>query len=213
MRKMKINFIYSHFFRFAKSLPVLLIGISLLSLPLKAQVGKSYFPADPANLYNWRSGMINPSIGAFQTGALEAGFKVFHLGFTDGNSTAFKSTYALLNLPRLLPAKLAFSIHTQLFTNPLFEDMEFNLNLSRQFFNIVSVGIATGFRGLSYQTENFDLVDLDDPVFANGSSRWQPDLGAGVTVLITPQIILGAGVSHLNRPVVSLLDNSIRLDP
>lgn len=178
-----------------------------------AQVGQNYFQSSPANLYDWRSTLTNPSINAFQTGALEVGFKIFHLGFADQGSTLFTSGYALLNLPRLLPLKLALGVQSQLFSTPIYREVDMRLTLSRQIFGRISLGFGAGFRGISFQTDSFDLIDLDDPVFANGSSRWQPDLSAGVTLMPFSQIIIGVGVRHLNRPSVSLIDDSIKLDP
>ncbi|MCB0296940.1 MAG: hypothetical protein KDG51_17255, partial [Calditrichaeota bacterium] len=75
---------------------ILLMLLTAGGYTARAQVGLSYFPADPANLYDWRAGMVNPSIGVFQTGAVEMGVKLFHLGFADNDAAAFQAAYFLL---------------------------------------------------------------------------------------------------------------------
>ncbi len=192
---------------------MLFLGLFLSTKAANAQVGQNYFPADPSNLFDWRAALQNPSIGAFQNGAVEVGFKLHHLGFADNNASAFRSTYALLNMPRRLPAGLSFGLQTQFFNNPLLQESQFNIALSRKFSRVVSIGFGIGLRNLSYNRDNFDLVDQDDPVFAQGTSRWQPDLSAGITVLAFSPVVLGLGISHFNRPSVSLIGDDVRLNP
>ena len=192
---------------------LLLLGLCFSTAPLNAQVGQNYFAADPSNLFDWRAALQNPSIGAFQNGAVEIGYKIHHLGFADNNAGAFRSSYALLNLPRRLPEGIAIGFQMQFFNNPLLQEGQMNLSISRKFSRLVSVGFGIGLRNLSYNTDNFNLVDIDDPVFARGTSRWQPDISAGITVLPFSPVVLGLGISHLNRPSVSLIGDDVRLNP
>ncbi|RMH84583.1 MAG: hypothetical protein D6681_16555 [Calditrichaeota bacterium] len=178
-----------------------------------AQIGLNHFPAGAANLYEWRASLVNPSLGAYQHGAVEAGFKLMHLGFLDGNATAFKATYALVHLPRWLPHRLAFSARVQHFSGPLLQEFELGVALSRQFWRRFSLGVSLGVRNFSYNREAFDLVDPDDPVFAGGTSRWQPDVAVGLTYIGAAPLIIGVGVTHLNRPAVSLAGDAVRLTP
>lgn len=180
---------------------------------LFSQVGQTYFSANPANLYEWRSGLVNPSIGAYQTKAVEVGFKLLHLGFADANAAQFKATYLRLNLPRQLPAQLALGLNSRLFTTPIFQEMSFQINLARQFPAKFAVGLSLGLLGISYDRSNFDLVDPDDPVFAGGTSRLQPDVGVGVTLLALRPLVIGFSANHLNRPIISLVDDNLRLEP
>ena len=197
----------------AKFQTVSVLAAILLARPAAGQVGANYFVTDPANLYDWRAALLNPSIGAYQTGAVEFGFKVFQLGFADAGATLFKSGYAVLNLPRRLPANLTFGVQTQAFVTPLLRDTRFQLTLSRAFFQVFSLGVGVGMLGFSYSTDSFDLVDPDDPVFSGGTSRWQPDLSLGLTIVPMSSLVLGVSVRHLNQPAVSLRDNSVRLEP
>ncbi len=191
---------------------IAVVWIALITAA-SAQIGQTYFPADPANVRDWRAGLRNPSIGAFQTGAVEAGFKIFQLGFADNNADGLKATYAVANIPRRLPYKLSIGVQTQWFTTPLFQEGELRASISRQFQKSFAFGFSLGLRGNGYNSDNFDLVDLDDPVFADGTFRFQPDLGIGVTWLpdFAPMVV-ALTVNHLNRPAVSLLDDAIQLD-
>ncbi len=179
----------------------------------RAQVGQNYFPSDPANLYDWRAALGNPSIGAFQRGAAEAGYKLFHLGFADQGGSIFKASYALVNLPRQLPYRLAVGGQLQFFTSPLFQEGQFRVNLSRRWNRYLAVGIGLALRNISYNQENFDLVDPNDPVFAGGTSLWQPDISIGAVLIPWEPVLIGIGLTHLNRPSVSLLNSDIRLAP
>lgn len=178
----------------------------------RAQVGLSYFPADPANLYDWRAELVNPSIGVFQTGAVEMGVKLFHLGFVDNDAAAFQAAYFLLNLPRRLPEQLGLGLQVQSFRAGLFQESEFKLNLSRRLQPNLSLGIGLALRHFGYDRAQFDLVDPDDPVFAGGTSRWQPDLGLGLTYMPLTPLVLTLSVSHLNRPAVTLTGDAVTLD-
>lgn len=185
----------------------------LATLPLSAQVGQNYFPADPANIYDWRSAMVNPSISDFQNGAVDIGFKILYLGFADNNASAFKASYVLLNVPRRLPYMLTGGFQLQLFSTPLYQETELKFIFSRRIKRIYSVGLSLGLLGVSYNRDNFDLVDPGDPVFAKGTSRWPLDIGLGVTMMPTERWLIGLGIRHLNSPPVSLLNNDVKLSP
>jgi hypothetical protein len=190
------------------------IAFLLFCVPFAyGQVGQDYFTVDPANLYDWRSTLLNPSIGSYQNGAIEAGYKMLHLGFVDNDGAALKSGYLALNLPRRLFADLNFGVQSVFFSTPLFRETEFGVSLSRRFFHYVSFGAGLRIRGLSYQADNFDLVDPDDPVFADGGSTWQPDLNLSMTIAPWTSFVIGAAVHHLNTPSVSLVGSSVTLEP
>ena len=162
--------------------PWYVVGLLLLLIlappPLSAQVGQNYFPADPANIYDWRSAMINPSISDFQNGAVDIGFKIIYLGFADNNASAFKASYVLLNVPRRLPYLLTGGFQLQLFSTPLYQETEVKFIFSRRIKRIYSVGLSFGLLGVSYNRDNFDLVDAGDPVFANGAPPAGPWISA-----------------------------------
>lgn len=179
----------------------------------QAQVGLDFFRAEPANLYDWRAAMVNPSIGALQTGAVEAGFKIFHLGFADAGAALFKAGYFVLNVPKRLPFELTAGLQTQHFTTPLYNESSLRVALSRRFSPKLALGIGIGMLGISYQASEFELDDFSDPVLAGGTSLWRPDLHLGLTFMPFSTVIVAAGVSHLNRPNLSLVDDAVRLEP
>ena len=190
------------------------VAVAVLAFAVRgfSQVGLDYFPAGAANPYDWRSAITNPSMGALQTGALEVGFKILNLGFSDGNSTLFKAGYALVNYPGRLPWELTGGLQTQTFNTPLFSESEFRLVFSRLVNSKLAIGAGVAMHGVSYNRERFDLVDPDDPVFSGGTSLWQPDINLGVTIMPVNALLIGIGMHHLNQASMSLTGADIRLE-
>jgi hypothetical protein len=178
-----------------------------------AQAGLKFFQAEPTNLYDWRAAMVNPSLGVLQSGAVEAGFKIFHLGFADAGAALFKAGYVVLNVPKRLPMELAAGLQSQFFHTPLYRENALRLVLSRRMSPKVALGLGIGILGLSYNQNEFLLDDTTDPVLSGGTSLWKPDLSLGLTFMPTSTVVIGVGVSHLNRPNVSLVGDAIRLEP
>ena len=199
--------------RAKKSVFAAAVVCGLWAGPAHAQVGLNFFAAEPTNLYDWRAAMVNPSIGALQTGAVEAGFKIFHLGFADAGAALFKAGYFVLNMPKRLPYELTFGLHSQHFSTPLYNESALRLSLSRSLSPNVTVGVSAGLLGISYQQNAFDLVDTSDPVLSGGTSLWKPDLHLGVTFMPLSTVVVAAGISHLNRPNLSLIGDAVKLEP
>lgn len=183
------------------------------SASAQAQVGLNFFQADPANVYDWRAAMVNPSISALQSGAVEAGFKIFHLGFADAGAALFKAGYFVLNVPKRLPFELTAGLQSQYFSTPLYNESSLRAVFSRRVSTKLTLGVGIGLLGISYDAGKFELDDLSDPVLAGGTSLWKPGVHLGVTFMPFNTVVLAAGVSHLNRPNISLIDDAIRLEP
>lgn len=199
--------------RVKKIICILGTALSLGTQPLLSQVGQSYFQGEPTNLHDWRAAIQNPSLGVLQAGAFEAGFKVLHFGFVDGDAGALKAGYLILNVPRRLPYQFALGLQTQIFHSPLFSENDLRLSISRRFSSRLALGIGFGLRGISYSTDRFTPEVLADPVFAGKSAIWKPDLGLGLTFMPLNSLIIGAGIQHINRPNVSLVGDATRLEP
>ncbi|MFQ5627531.1 MAG: type IX secretion system membrane protein PorP/SprF [bacterium] len=178
-----------------------------------AQAGFSLFQPEPTNIYDWRAAMVNPSLGALQSGAVEAGFKIFHLGFADAGASLFKAGYVVLNVPKRLPFELTAGLQTQFFHTPLYSENALRLALSRRVSPKFAIGAGFSVLGLSYNESQFNLVDTTDPVLAGSTSLWKPDVSLGLTFMPMRSVVIGVGVSHINRPSISLIGDDIHLEP
>lgn len=191
----------------------MLLWLGLGVTPASGQVGMNYVKATQTNIYDWRSAMINPSVSALQTGALEVGFKVLHLGFLANDATPFKAGYFIFNLPRRLPYKLTFGLQSELFHSPNYRENLFRVVFSRRVSNKATIGLGLGFRNVSFDVDPASEEHLNDPVFAKGTSFFRPDISLGATLMPTPALVIGIGVAHLNRPNVALGEAGMHLDP
>ncbi|MCA9732142.1 MAG: type IX secretion system membrane protein PorP/SprF [Deferribacteres bacterium] len=183
---------------------------------LKAQIAGTDLPAIPTDVHDWRSIQVNPSIAGLQSGALEMGYRVLHAGFADAGTSLFKSGYVVLNFPRRLPGESSLGFASTMFTTPIWQESELHLFFSKRLTPQFELGLSLGAINFNYQTAHFTYLDTDfndDPVFNNGTSLWKLDTGFGVTYTPTSSILVGLGITHLNRPNVSLIGDDIHLNP
>ncbi|MFQ5709392.1 MAG: type IX secretion system membrane protein PorP/SprF [bacterium] len=192
----------------SKSLDILLfVSASIFATSgLRAQ---NIINANPAESYDFRAAFVNPAIISFQNAHVAAGGKLFHLGFVDNQSNPFRQGYVSLSLPFGINNQTGFGIQAQYFNTPLFSQSNISLNIAKRIHRIYSFGLKLNVFSKSFNRDNFDLVDPDDPVFANGTSVWSTTLGAGVAVIPHPNLSLGIGVDHINRANVSLIGDDV----
>lgn len=105
-----------------------------------------------------------------------------------------------------------FSLSGQYFTSEIYRSSNFSLGYGRSLWNgNVSLGLDLGVIFLSYNQDNFRLVDLNDPVFARGTSRSAIDLGMSVLLNPVDLFYFGIAVKHLNQPDISLAEDDVRM--
>ncbi len=189
----------------------LIPAIWVLSL---LQAGPSAFTqnlivANPAEVKDFRAAFVNPALIAYQESHAALGGKVFHLGFVEGRSNPFRQGYVSLVLPTGINNAMGLGLQAQYFTAPLYRQSNISFLMSRRWRHKVAFGIRVNLFSRSYNEDEFDLVDPDDPVFRNGTTQWAGTLGAGVAILPLPFLSLGIGVDHINRANISLAKDDV----
>ncbi len=112
---------------------------------------------------------------------------------------------------RWLPSELAFATHIQTLSMPIYSQSYASVAVSRRFHHLFSVGLKAGLLSKSYDRNDFNLVDPDDPVFKDQKGFTRLDLGAGVTFWPMPAVSISLSRDHLNNPNVALGQPAYRL--
>lgn len=165
--------------------------------------------ANPAEVLDFRASFVNPAILSFQKPHAAIGGKIFHLGFVQGDSSPFRQGYVSLGLPFAATRNLGLGVQAQYFNTPLFSQSNISLLLARKLGYNYSVGLRFNLFSRSFNQDNFDLVDQNDPVFSNGTTQWAGTFGIGAAFLPFPFLTLGVGIDHLNRANISLIGDDV----
>ncbi|MDZ7362150.1 MAG: type IX secretion system membrane protein PorP/SprF [candidate division KSB1 bacterium] len=176
----------------------------IIILPLSSASAQNLLQPHPLDVRSGQAHLLNPSIISYQPGMVQAGMRVFHLGFLDGSAAQFRLNYVSLVLPRWLPEELAFAVHAQSLNMPIYSQSYVSFAASRRFKNFFSAGLKAGLLSKSYDRDEFNLVDPEDPVFKNQKGFTRLDLGAGVTFWPLPSVSISLSRDHLNQPNVAL---------
>ncbi len=187
---------------------LLLSSLSLLTWAHSVSA-QNQILANPAEVIDFRAAFVNPSVLAFQNAHAAVGGKMFHLGFVDGTSNPFRQGYVSLGLPFGRGSGMALGLQAQYFNTPLFSQSNISVLLARKLGYNYSFGVRFNLFSKSFNQENFDLVDANDPVFSGGTTQWAGTLGVGASFLPLSFLSIAAGVDHLNRANVSLIDDDI----
>jgi hypothetical protein len=165
--------------------------------------------ANPAEMSDFRAGFVNPAIISFQDAHVALGGKLFHLGFVENHSSPFRQGVASLALPFGVSNMMGLGIQAQYFNSPLYSQSNLGFAITRRVHGIFAIGAKINVFNHAYNEDSFDLVDANDPVFANGSSKWSASVGLGVAAMPYPFLTLGIGIDHINRPNISLAGDEV----
>ena len=182
-------------------LPTIVFVILLLSVSVSAQ---NLLTPHPLDARSGNAHLLNPSILSYQPSLVQVGMRVFHLGFLDASAARFRLNYVSVVLPRWLPEELAFAVHAQSLSLPIYSQSYVGFGVSRRYKNFFAVGLKAGLLSKSYDRGDFIGVNLNDPVFQNNKGRTSLDLGAGVTFWPLPAVSISLSRDHLNQPNVAL---------
>ncbi|MGH7456643.1 MAG: type IX secretion system membrane protein PorP/SprF, partial [bacterium] len=94
---------------------------------------------------------------------------------------------------------------------PIYNQSYVSVAVSRRYRHLFSVGLKAGMLSKSYDRNEFNLVDPDDPVFKDQKGFTRLDLGAGVTFWPIPAVSISLSSDHLNVPNVALGQRAFRL--
>jgi len=181
--------------------PAIFAIILLFSVSVSAQ---NLLTPHPLDIRSGQAHLLNPSILSYQPSLVQVGMRVFHLGFLDESAARFRLNYVSVVLPRWLPKELAFAVHAQSLSMPIYSQSYVSFGLSRRYKNLFAVGLKAGLLSKSYDRGDFIGVDPNDPVFKNDKGRTSLDLGGGVTFWPLPSVSISLSRDHLNQPNVAL---------
>lgn len=165
--------------------------------------------ANPSGFNDYRSTFVNPAIVPFHRTHVAAGAKIFHLGFVEGQSSPFRQGFASLILPYGLGESIGLGLQGQYFSTPLYSQSNVSFLFAHKLGHTTALGLRFNLFSKSYDQSAFDLVDANDPVFANNTSLWTASVGVGATIFPIPNLALGVGIDHLNRANVSLTNDEV----
>jgi len=160
--------------------------------------------ANPSDIYNVQAGFTNPALISYQESQVTCGMKVFHLGFLEDNSLAFKSGFFSTSIPYLVRGKIGLSLNGQYFNSPMYTQSNFSFAVSQKYLSLFSIGLRGSLFTKSYNRSLFDLDDEADPVFADGTTKVGFSLGGGLFITPLPNLYLSFVIDHLNRPNIAL---------
>jgi len=181
--------------------PAIFSVILLISVSVSAQ---NLLTPHPLDIRSGNAHLLNPSIISYQPSMVQVGMRVFHLGFLDESAARFRLNYISVVLPRWLPKVLAFAVHAQSLSMPIYSQSYVSFGVSRRYKNLFAVGLKAGLLSKSYDRGDFIGVDPNDPVFQNNKGRTSLDLGGGVTFWPLPSVSISFSRDHLNQPNVAL---------
>jgi outer membrane protein OmpA-like peptidoglycan-associated protein len=181
-----------------------LINLTLLHAQITVSV-------NPANLQDARVLLTNPAAAAMTEARAYVGLKLIYPGIIPNNAFALKSSFFNFSLPHIGQYDFAAGLQGRYFTTPLFQEGRFGAIVARHFTERVALGLDLSLLFKSYNRENFDLVQPDDPVFRNGTSTVVLDPGIGVYARLHDKLSLAASLSHLTQPDVALGNPALQL--
>jgi len=161
-----------------------------------------------ANVEDPKLLFISPAATALQNNpGIVAGYELYYSGL-GGNG--LRNGFAGLLFPHRRWG--AFSLNGQYFTADIYRSGNFSLGYGKTVWNDkLSLGLELGIAFLGYNRDNFRLIDLNDPVFANGSSKSALDLGISLVARPIAPLYLAVVLKHLNRPNLSLVGDEVRM--
>lgn len=163
--------------------------------PLRAQDLPSVLPVDPDES---RAIAVNPALAAVSGDYFELGLRESFLGIT-ASDLAFTSGFVTWVFGGSVRGLTLRANH---FDAPHWRRTRVGLGYARDLTSWASWGAALDW--LNHGYSELDLIDANDPVFEDGTSRSVPSLGLGVSMRLGPRVHLGIAGQDLNRPNLAL---------
>jgi len=184
---------------------VILIGL------FHALSAQELMRSNPADRTDPKTLLRNPAIIPFQNLAVNFGMRILNYGFLENNPSGIRYIYQTTSYPDLLGTGIALGVLAQSFDAVLYSQSEFGFAAAYCINDAISVGVTTRFRNHSFNRNEMDLVNENDPVLANGTGQWNASFDAGIVVSPMEELTFGVSASNLNRPDLSLENAGARL--
>lgn len=161
-----------------------------------AQGFNIYHPADISQ--PWVS-EINPAVISSQFARVSVGLKVFQFGFLPNQSLEIRETHLNGSFPFYLPMDIGVGGDLRYFSAGIYSELTGSVLLSRRMQNNLSLGLKIGFGRYGFARQDFNLVDLNDPLLSGDLAKTALNLGIGA-FWNPDRWSVGLGIDHLNRP-------------
>ncbi|MBN2012383.1 type IX secretion system membrane protein PorP/SprF [candidate division KSB1 bacterium] len=188
----------------------ILVTISILVAvgPLKAQ---HWIDSNPADVFDCRSSLINPAVIALQPWHVSLGVKMLHVGFLEQDKFGLRANYFNITSPFLLDREWVIGINGQQFGIAMYQQSHIQAQTAYRLLESLSVGASWQIFYQSYQQDQFQLGDANDPLFANGVQSLAHSVGVGLLFQPRYDLRIGVGMSNLTEPNLSLVGGDARL--
>jgi len=166
--------------------------------------------ADPSDMFDTEAIFVNPAVTPFQHRQVTLGMRVYQLGFLASQELGLRSSYFSISLPGTFSGLLNLGLTGQNFSVPLYDQTNFSFSIAKRPFERLSIGIKYNLFTKSYHQKYFDLMNENDPVFANGTLKFSQSVGIGFILFPWSTLAVGFSCDHLNRPDVSISADNFR---
>lgn len=179
----------------------LLIAILVLAGPIAAEMNHDGNPAFADRMESLR---LNPALAAWQPLAFSMDWEVLHAGLLD-SPTALSQAGFHFTIPRYNLVVLVDHRDTDLQT-----ETELCFDWAWRPRGNFSLGLEAGLRHFGWNRDRLGDDILQDPVFADGTDRWQPLLGVGAFWSPWVGVQTALSLKRVNRPGLALQDDDSR---
>ncbi|MFH1843115.1 MAG: OmpA family protein [bacterium] len=180
----------------------LLLMLCLLVIPTSAW--SQGFDANVSNIRDPRVYLLSPAaMGLRETVHAVAGYNRFHAGVAADRLSSGLLSFALPVRPLG-----SIGLNVQYFSSDVYRQGQYRLAFGRSLLrDRLQLGFDVGMLTTSYRKSNFSSSALNDPLFANGTSKSSLDTGVGAIANPFGPVYIGLAATHLNAPNIALDDS------
>ncbi len=150
---------------------------------------------------------INPAIISSQFSRVSLGLKIFQLGFLQNQSFEIRESHLNASFPFYFPMDIGVGCDLRHFSAGIYSELSASLMLSRRILNNLSFGIKIGLERHDFAKQDFNLVDMNDPLLNGNLTKTSLNLGLGA-FWNPDRWSAGIGIDHLNRPDIGRQTNA-----
>ena len=175
----------------------------ILMASQKAGFSQDVVQGHSTDLVDAKALFRNPALVSFHRAKFFAGAKAYYLGLGGSSGVPLRQGFFAASTPFLINDLVGIGAGGQYFTSPVYRESRFGLRVSGRF-DFVSVGLEIDALTVGYNRSNFTEDALNDPLFADGTSKTVLALGLGTYVQPYPGLGLSLGARNLNQPNIAL---------
>lgn len=154
-----------------------------------------------SNFHDPRLMFVNPAgMTAFRSALGVIGYKLYYVGIDHDNLNN-----GFLGFSYPIEKFGAFGITGQYFRSHILNKQILEANYATPvLFNKITFGLNFGLLGISYDNDNFNLIDENDPLLTGSTSKNSFNFGFGMLINPIADLFVGVSLNHLNQPDISL---------